>query len=319
MNSSRSVVAPTPALPEAMTVALEQFERHLATQRALAAHTRRAYLADLTALARHAQRYGAPSPNEVTLSVLRAWLGAGADRGLARTTLARRAAAARTFFGWALRQGLVEQDPTLRLASPRAARVLPTVLPVNAAAALLDAARDQALAADPQSKPAHLRVWATAELLYGAGIRVGELESLDIHDVNLSENLVRVLGKGSKERVVPFGHPAAKALAQWLNEGRPTFATTLSGQALLLGVRGQRWGQRQIRDAIHQLAALAGVADVAPHDLRHSAATHLLQGGSDLRAVQEVLGHASLATTQRYTHVDADRLSQVYQQAFPRA
>jgi integrase/recombinase XerC len=167
--------------------------------------------------------------------------------------------------------------------------------------------------------PVHLRDWAAAELLYATGMRVGELVGIDIADVQFDERLVRVMGKGGKERVVPFGIPAARALRAWLASGRPSLVTGHTDGALFLGRRGRRADQRQVREAIHGLCAFAGVPDIAPHGLRHSAATHLLTGGSDLRSVQEVLGHASLTTTQRYTHVTADRLRSAYQLAHPRA
>ncbi len=308
-----------PALPEELGRALDGYLAHLDHQRGLSAHTRRAYRADVAGLLRYAARYGATTLATVDLALLRGWLAAQAERGLARSTLARRGAAARAFLRWAHRTGLVPTDPSARLASPRVPRTLPTVLSSEGAARLLDIARDDARDADPDDRPAALRAWAAAELLYASGIRVGELVAVDVGDVDPSERLVRVLGKGGKERVVPFGVPAARAVTAWLEEGRPAVARAATGPALLVGDRGGRWGQRQVREAVHRLAARAGVDDVAPHALRHSAATHLLAGGSDLRSVQEVLGHADLATTQRYTHVDAERLRRVYAQAFPRA
>lgn len=308
-----------PALPAALADAVDGFTEHLHSQRGHSVHTRRAYRADVTALLRYAVRHGATDLAAVDLAVLRGWLAAQADRGLARATLARRGAAARAFLRWAHRSGLVATDPSVRLASPRVPRTLPTVLTPDAAARMLDTARDDAHDAGPDDQPAALRAWVAAELLYGSGIRVGELVAIDVPDVDPRERLVRVLGKGGKERVVPFGLPAARAVEEWLDRGRPVLAHAGSGPALLVGDRGGRWGQRQAREAVHRLAARAGVDDVAPHALRHSAATHLLQGGSDLRSVQEVLGHANLATTQRYTHVDPERLRQVFSQAFPRA
>ena len=168
------------------------------------------------------------------------------------------------------------------------------------------------------------RIWAAIELLYGAGIRVGELCALNIGDIDFDNRLVKVIGKGNKERVVPFGKPAALALSTYINEGRPNFVVATSGTkfqetALFLGDRGGRWDQRRVRHAIHQLAEQAGVTSIAPHALRHTAATHLLQNGADLRSVQEILGHSSLVTTQRYTHVDPERLAAAYLQAHPRA
>ncbi|WP_278237064.1 tyrosine-type recombinase/integrase [Isoptericola sp. AK164] len=308
-----------PPLPAALAGAVDGFSRHLATRQGHSAHTRRAYRADVTALLRYAVRHGADGLDGLDLTMLRGWLGAQADRGLSRATLARRGAAARAFLRWAHHEGLVASDPSVRLATPRTPRTLPTVLSTRAAARLLDTARSDAEAAEPEHRPAALRAWAAAELLYGSGVRIGELTAADLTDVDVCERIVRVLGKGGKERVVPFGVPAARALQAWVSDGRPALVRAASPAALFLGDRGGRWGQRQARDAVHRLAARAEVDDVAPHALRHSAATHLLAGGSDLRSVQEVLGHADLGTTQRYTHVDADRLRQVFEQAFPRA
>lgn len=311
--------ADLPPLPSELAAALDRFTEHLAVQRGHSAHTRRAYRADVTSLLRYAVRHGAGSLPALDVGVLRGWLAAQADRGLARSTVARRGASARAFLRWAHRTGLVPTDPSARLASPKLSRTLPTVLTADAAALLLDTARDDAAGASGDGRAPALRAWAAAELLYGTGIRVGELALLDVDDVRRSERLVRVMGKGGKERVVPFGVPAERAVSAWLDEGRPALVGATSGAALLLGDRGGRWGQRQVREEVHRLAARAGVDDVAPHALRHSAATHLLQGGSDLRSVQEVLGHSDLGTTQRYTHVDDERLRSVFVQAFPRA
>lgn len=294
---------------------LADFAVHLSAQRGLSAHTVRAYTSDLEQLFAFARDRGIDSYAQMELSTLRGWLAEMASRQLSRSTVARRGAAARTFFEWAARTGRIEQDPAARLASPRLHKVLPTVLAVNSAATLMDAARDLAAG----GSPADLRTWACVELLYATGARVGEVVDLDVRDLDLDQRSVRVLGKGDKERVVPFGVPAAHAVREWLERGRPNVASASSADALFVGQRGQRWGQRQVRDAVHRLSAIAGVDDVAPHDLRHSAATHLLQGGSDLRTVQEVLGHATLATTQRYTHVSAERLRSSYQLAHPRA
>ncbi|RYV51781.1 tyrosine recombinase XerC [Pengzhenrongella frigida] len=292
-----------------------QFATYLTAQRGLSPHTVRAYTGDLEHLFGFAQTLDRVSLDQVDLAVLRSWLASMAAVPLSRATLARRGAAARTFFAWAQRTGRVGTDPALRLASARATVTLPTVLGVESAAHLLDVARTRADDGDA----IHLRDWAALEMLYATGARVGELVGADIDDVDLEQRTMRVVGKGDKERVVPFGVPAARALRQWLTDGRPRLATGSSGAALLLGRRGHRVDQRQLREVSHEVSSLAGVDDVAPHALRHSAATHLLEGGSDLRAVQEVLGHATLATTQRYTHVSADRLRSSFQQAHPRA
>ncbi len=207
-------------------------------------------------------------------------------------------------------------DPSVRLGAPRRSRTLPGVLAQQQAADLLDVA---AVAAD-DGDPLHLRDRAALELLYASGIRVGELVGLDVDDVDLDRRTLRVVGKGDKQRVVPFGVPAAGAVRDWLAQGRPRLATTASGPALLLGRRGRRADPRQVRAAVHDLLShVRDADDLGPHGLRHSAATHLLEGGADLRAVQELLGHATLATTQIYTHVSVERLKATYEQAHPRA
>jgi len=252
--------------------------------------------------------------DRLDLTTLRAWLADQARRGLSRSTLARRSASARTFTAWAHRTGRLPTDPGLRLLAPRPDTVVPATLAVDEAAAVLDVARTRADDGDP----AHLRDWAALELLYASGVRVSELVGVDVDDLDLDQRLVRVLGKGGKERMVPFGVPAARALREWL-AARPRLVVPTSPHALFLGARGGRWDVRQVRAVVHELTALAGVRDLAPHGLRHTAATHLLDGGSDLRSVQEVLGHASLATTQRYTHISSERLRAAFRQAHPRA
>ncbi|WP_291381954.1 tyrosine recombinase XerC [Demequina sp.] len=277
-------------------------------------HTVRAYLGDLDDFANHLELDDDSTWSGVQLADIRSWLAHMAEGGKSRSTLARRGAAIRTFFAWAHRTGLVDHNPALRLASARPASTLPEVLDVADASHLLDVAQLRADSGDPLD----LRDWAMAELLYATGIRVGELTGVDVGDIDMAELTVRVVGKGNKERVVPFGVPAMSALNAWLDTGRMACAPR-DGCALFVGRRGGRVDQRQVRDAIHALAGLASVPDIAPHALRHTAATHLLQGGSDLRTVQEILGHASLTTTQRYTHVTADRLRSAYQLAHPRA
>ena len=247
--------------------------------------------------------------------MLRGWLASMATAQRSRSTLARRGAAVRTFFAWATRTELVATDPAVRLATARAASPLPTVLRVEPVTQLLDSAGERA----EDDDAIHLRDWALLELLYATGVRVGEVVGADLADADPSERTIRVVGKGDKERVVPFGRPAELALRAWLDRGRPQLAQPTSPKAVFLGRRGGRLDQRQARAVVHQAAALAGVDDVAPHGLRHTAATHLLEGGSDLRSVQEILGHSSLATTQRYTHVSAERLRSAFQQAHPRA
>lgn len=293
---------------------LADFALHLRAQRGLSEHTVRAYVGDVQQLLDFAVRQGRSRLDQVDLPVLRAWLAAQAGRN-ARATLARRSAAARTFFGWATHTARLATDPTQRLAAARTGRTLPVVLAQEPVARLLDVARGRASDGDP----VHVRDWVAVEVLYATGVRVGELCGADVHDVDLDDRLLRVVGKGDKERVVPFGLPARDALRTWLDVARPQLVVPATGAALLLGRRGGRVDQRTVRAVVHDLAAVAGVDDVAPHALRHTAATHLLEGGSDLRSVQEMLGHSSLATTQRYTHVSAERLRSAYRLAHPRA
>ncbi len=297
--------------------ALAGFARHLDAERGRSAHTVRAYLADVSSLLAHLEEQtGSDDPAQLTLRDLRAWLADLAASGAARTTVARRAAAARTFCRWACGAGLMPADPSVRLSAPRAHRALPDVLAVREAGAVADLA---VLRADDED-PVHLRDAAVVELLYGTGMRVGELVGLDIDDVDLRGGVARVLGKGAKERTVPFGAPARRAVEAWLDRGRPRLVVDGSGAALFLGRRGRRVDPRQVRTMVHELLGhLEGAPDLGPHGLRHSAATHLLEGGADIRVVQEMLGHASLATTQLYTHVSIERLKSSYAQAHPRA
>jgi integrase/recombinase XerC len=310
------VTLPDAALPPALADALDGFTRHLRSERGLSEHSVRAYRGDVTTLLEHARRMGRDEPAALDLLVLRSWLAGQASRGMARTTLARRAAAARGFTAWAAREGLVATDPGALLATPRTGRTLPGVLRRDEADALLHVA---GLAADDDS-PTGVRDLAVLELLYASGIRVGELCGLDLDDVDRARQVVRVLGKGAKERTVPVGRPALRAVERWQAEGRPRLLGPGSGAALFLGSRGGRIDPRTVRRVVHELLAhVPGAPDLGPHGLRHSAATHLLEGGADLRSVQELLGHATLATTQIYTHVSVDRLKATYDQAHPRA
>ncbi|WP_460459795.1 tyrosine recombinase [Angustibacter peucedani] len=296
--------------------AVEEFGRHLRTERGRSAHTERAYVTDVRALLEFAAVRGATTLDALTLPLLRSWLASLTAAGKARSTVARRAAAARAFCRWATRTQRMAKDPSVRLGSPKRERHLPGVLRREQAAGLLEVA---GVAAD-DGDPLHQRDRAALELLYASGIRVGELVGLDVDDVDLDRRTLRVVGKGDKQRVVPFGVPAARALVEWLSDGRPRLATADSGPALLLGRRGRRADQRQVRSAVHELLRhVPDADDLGPHGLRHSAATHLLEGGADLRAVQELLGHATLATTQIYTHVSVERLKTTYEQAHPRA
>ncbi|WP_055403239.1 MULTISPECIES: tyrosine recombinase XerC [unclassified Mycobacterium] len=298
-----------------MEAVLEEFDQYLELQCGRSAHTRRAYLGDLRSLFAFLEDRGA-GLDGLSLLLLRSWLSAAATAGAARTTLARRTSAVKAFTAWAVRRGLLTGDPAARLQVPKAHRTLPAVLRQDQALDAMAAAKSGAQQGDPMA----LRDRLIVEMLYATGIRVSELCGLDIDDVDAHHRLIRVLGKGNKQRTVPFGTPAAEALRAWLDEGRPALATATSGRALLLGARGRRLDVRQARTVVHQtVAAVDGAPDMGPHGLRHSAATHLLEGGADLRVVQELLGHSSLATTQLYTHVAVSRLRAVHDQAHPRA
>jgi integrase/recombinase XerC len=303
-------------LPEAMAAVLGEYERHLVSERDLTPHTVRAYVADISAMLDHVVRLGGSSVADIDLRSLRSWLAKQQTTGRSRTTIARRATAARVFTAWLNRTGRVPSDAGVLLGSPKSQRKLPAVLRQDEARQVIEAA---ARIADDGS-PVGVRDVAMLELLYATGIRVGELCGLDVDDIDFDRNVVRVLGKGRKERTVPFGHPAAAALKRWLQAGRPALRREGVGAAVFVGARGGRIDQRVVRDVVHRrIADVPGAPDLAPHGLRHSAATHLLEGGADLRTVQELLGHASMATTQIYTHVTSERLRKAYQQAHPRA
>ncbi len=300
-----------------MEAILDEFDSYLDLQCLRSAHTRRAYLGDLRSLfAFLGERAPDSGLQGLSLSILRSWLAAGAAAGAARTTLARRTSAVKTFTAWAVRRGLLASDPAARLQVPKSRRALPAVLRQDQALAAMSAAKSGSQQGDPMA----LRDRLIVELLYATGIRVSELCGLDIDDIDTGHRLLRVLGKGDKQRSVPFGEPAADALRGWLTQGRPELVTADSPPALLLGARGGRLDVRQARTVVHQtVGAVDGAPDMGPHGLRHSAATHLLEGGADLRVVQELLGHSSLATTQLYTHVSVARLRAVHDQAHPRA
>jgi integrase/recombinase XerC len=333
-------------LPPALSSALAEFCRHLTAERALSRHTVRAYQGDIQSLLEYAWQSGIGQPGELDLFTLRGWLASQHQAGAARATLARRGAAARAFTGYAHRQGWLGADPGPQLGTPKAHRVLPQVLRRDEMNVVLADCEDRALRefASGQRAAAALatRDAAVLELLYATAIRVSELCELDHSGLDRDRRTVRVFGKGSKERVVPVGVPALRALARWEEVGRPVLANERSGTALFLGARGGRLDPRTARRIVHarlrgaDLAAAAArfpagedgpeaedgphaVRDAGPHAIRHTAATHLLEGGADLRSVQEILGHASPATTQIYTHVSPERLKATYRQAHPRA
>jgi integrase/recombinase XerC len=307
-------------LPPALAALLAEFGRHLSAVRGLSPHTVRAYLGDVGQLLDHVVRCGIDDVADVDISVVRSWLATQHAAGHSRATLARRAAAARALTAFAHDRGWVAADPGVLLGTPKTRRDLPDVLAADEMQAVLARGTGAPGAGQADTTALELRDTAILELLYATAIRVSELCGLDIDDVDHGRRTIRVLGKGSKERVVPFGIPAGRAMDRWQAAGRPLVATPSSGPALLLGARGRRIDPRTARRVVHaRIAAAGSVPDTGPHGLRHSAATHLLEGGADLRSVQEMLGHASLATTQIYTHVSIERLVSAYRQAHPRA
>ncbi|MBW3094198.1 tyrosine recombinase XerC [Bifidobacterium sp. 64T4] len=301
------------------------FGTYLKANRGLSEHTVKAYRADVHDCLAYLEEQGVRDLNEVTADDLRAWMGKRSPSH-ARSSMARGVVAVRRFFAWAYEHDVTRSDPASTLMTPKIPGVLPTVLSEEQAEELMN--REDRDAAEDPDDPKALRDAAMLELLYATGIRVAELVGLDTGDVDFSNRTVKVTGKGDKQRVVPFGLPAAKALEAWLEHGRPRVLASRSGKgdvpadardALFLGMRGGRLDQRMARRVVHGAAREAGVPDIGPHALRHSAATHLLDGGADLREVQEMLGHSSLKTTQRYTHVSIEQLKSRYRQAFPRA
>ncbi|GAA1340651.1 tyrosine recombinase XerC [Arthrobacter roseus] len=303
-------------LPKEFRHAVEGFLRYLVAERGRSINTCRAYESDLTSLLLYCSAGGASVLEDISLNMLRGWLGALNTKGQARSTLARRAAAARSFAAWAVREELISVNPALRLRAPKREQTLPHVLAHAQLSTLFESLESEAT----EGEPIAVRNRAFLELLYATGIRVGELTGLDVDDVDHDRRMVKVLGKGNKERFVPYGVPAGTAVDDWLRRGRPAIANEHSGAALFLGRRGKRVDQRQVRAVVASLfGALPDTSASGPHALRHTAATHLLDGGADLRGVQELLGHSSLATTQIYTHVSVDRLRTTYQQAHPRA
>lgn len=331
---------PAPTLPAALSSALADFSRHLDAERALSPHTIRAYNGDIRSLLEYASRDGIQEPAALDVTTLRGWLASQHQAGAARATLARRGAAARAFTSFAHRRGWLAADPGQQLGTPKARRGLPRVLRREEMNTVLADCEDRALrefaAGHRVSAALAMRDAAVLELLYASAIRVSELCDLDTGGLDADRRTVRVFGKGRKERVVPVGIPAVRAVFRWEDVGRPVLANRRSGGALFLGARGGRLDPRTARRIVHarlgataQSAALADssgagsasqrVRDAGPHAIRHTAATHLVEGGADLRSVQEILGHASPATTQIYTHVSAERLKASYRQAHPRA
>lgn len=308
--SSLTFVALEPSLADA-------YMEHLRNERNLSENSIRAYLADLESMLEHINRLGVTEFAQLDLNHLRSWLANLQSKGAARASITRRVVSIRAFTYWGAQNGWLPRDIGRDLVAPKPERTLPEVIDVSGAATLIEAM--QVRAAEEQT-PIAYRDLAIVEILYSSGIRISELVGLDLQSVDRERNTLRVIGKGDKERIVPIGIPALRALDQWLEIGRPILASELSKSALFIGSRGKRIDQRVARDVVYlATGALAGAKRLGPHSLRHTAATHLLEGGADLRTVQEILGHSSLATTQIYTHVTEERLKRAYEQAHPRA
>ncbi len=296
---------------------LGEYTHHLTKERSLSEHTTRAYLGDLTSFFDNLELQKVDDLSDVTIAHIRSWLATQQVKGGARTTLSRRAVSIRLFTKWATKKGFLAKDIGLTLATPKGHRTLPEVLSISDATVAMDSLATRV--AEEESTTS-IRDCAILEVLYASGARVSELCGLDLDDIDYQRNTILVLGKGNKERTIPLGNPAMKALNNWIKNARSEMANSASGEAVFLGVRGKRIDQRTVRTVVYEaLEALEGAQRLGPHALRHSAATHLLEGGADLRTVQEILGHASLATTQIYTHVSTERLQKAFKQAHPRA
>lgn len=288
---------------------VDRFNAYLNQERSLSDNTIRAYVGDLESFANHLELLGITEINTLNISHLRSWLANQQSKGASRTTLSRRATSIKLFTKWATKEGLLPSDVGANLATPKAHRILPEILDVKSADLAMQSLETFA---EESGELTAIRNLAMVEMLYASGARVSELCGLNLKDVDYDRQTIRVIGKGNKERVVPIGRPAIAALEKWLKV-RSQLANEKSGDAIFLGARGKRIDQRQVREVVYK------TIDLGPHALRHSAATHLLEGGADLRTVQEILGHASLSTTQIYTHVSAERLHSAFKQAHPRA
>lgn len=303
---------PAPALVEVMTA----FADYIGLERGLSPHTQRAYSGDMSDLAQFLSGEGITAFDHVGVADLRRWLAVQQHHGAAPATLQRRSGTARVFFRWATQQAYLDHNPAASLKSPRVPRRIPETL----TRADMDQVMQAAIAAAAEEDvPIARRDVAILEVLYASGIRVAELCGLDLADADRDRGLIRVVGKGNKARTVPLGTPAWQAVDNWLAV-RNQWVRPGAPPAIFLGEHGGRINQRVVRRVVHSaVLAVPEAPDIGPHGLRHAMATHLLEGGADLRSVQEMLGHSSLATTQIYTHVSDERLRAAFQQAHPRA
>jgi len=293
------------------------YRSHLIAERNLSENSIRAYLADLESLLLHINQLGVSEFAQLELNHIRSWLANLSSKGAARSSITRRVVSIRAFTYWGARSGWLARDIGKDLIAPKPERSLPDVLDIESAALTIKALE---VRAQEEESASSLRDLALVEVLYGSGIRISELVGLDLGDIDRQRSTIKVMGKGSKERVVPLGQPALTAIDNWINKARAELVSEASGSALFIGSRGKRIDQRVARSVVYQaMEAIGSDKKLGPHTLRHSAATHLLEGGADLRTVQEILGHSSLATTQIYTHVSQERIKKAYEQAHPRA
>lgn len=288
---------------------VDKFLEYLQKSRSLSENTIRAYIGDLESLITHLNALGVEDLSKLNISHLRSWLANQQSKGASRTTLSRRATSIKLFTKWATKENLLPTDVGQNLATPKAHRILPEILDVKSADIAMQSLETFA---EESGEVTAVRNLAMVEMLYASGARVSELCGLNLGDIDYERQTIRVFGKGNKERVIPIGRPAMAALEKWI-QVRSQLANEQSGSAIFLGARGKRINQRQVREVVYK------AIELGPHALRHSAATHLLEGGADLRTVQEILGHASLSTTQIYTHVSAERLHSAFKLAHPRA
>lgn len=299
------------------TALAEAYRAHLIDERNLSENSIRAYLADLDSLLLHINQLGVTEFSQLELNHVRSWLANLQIKGAARSSITRRVVSIRAFTYWGAKNGWLASDIGRDLVAPKPERHLPEIVDIAGASLTLEALHTRSM--EDQS-PSNIRDVAMVETLYGTGIRVSELVGLNLGDLDRARNTIRVIGKGDKERIVPIGQPALRAIDRWLNEARRELSSSESGEALFLGSRGKRIDPRVVRQVVYEaMQALGSNKKMGPHALRHSAATHLLEGGADLRTVQEILGHSSLATTQIYTHVSEERIKKAYEQAHPRA
>lgn len=300
-----------------VTQSIDGFTDYLLHVKGYSPNTVRAYATDLQSFYDFADCDDSDDIEPVlTLQTARRWLADLTRSGLSRATLARRGSSIRKYSHWLYTTHQTHDDFAARLSTPTPDNTLPRVWTIDEMKKFFATCQQQAR---ELKDPIAVRDWAVFELLYATGIRVSELCGMDLHDIDEENRMITVMGKGSKERRVPFGVPALRAVELYRDTARQALLVDTTEQALFLGARGKRLSDRQVRSSLRKTCIAAHVPVISPHGLRHAAATHMLQGGADLRMVQEILGHESLDTTQRYTHVDRQRLAAAFLQAHPHA